>query len=120
MQEVGGSSPPVPTSLRQALASLAASAGKPAGTAGARGFGWQASERSVKADGTPSIYMSDITITLPDGSERHVPRGTSISAFAAQSLPAGIVRKAIPATVGDRIVDLTFVLGEESAIRILM
>jgi len=50
--------------------------------------------------------MEQITITLPDGAERRTDRGTTVQAFAAAELPAGVVRKALAAKVDDRLVDL--------------
>jgi len=76
MQEVGGSSPPVPTN-------------------------------------------SMITITLPDGSERSVPAGTPVSTFAQESLPGGVVRKALAAYVDDVLVDLSYPLTANARLRLL-
>ena len=39
--------------------------------------------------------MDQVTITLPDGSQRRVPRGTSVASFAAEALPQGVVRKEV-------------------------
>lgn len=60
-----------------------------------------------------------VTITLPDGSERSVPSGTSVAAFAQESLPGGVVRKALAAYVDDRLVDLSYPLTENVRLRIL-
>ena len=43
--------------------------------------------------------MEQITITLPDGAERRTDRGTTVQAFAAAQLPAGVVRRALAAKV---------------------
>ena len=51
--------------------------------------------------------MSSITITLPDGSQRSVPAGTSVREFAAAALPQSVVKKALAAVVDGRMVDLT-------------
>ncbi len=81
MQEVGGSSPPVPTNLF-----------KP---------------------------MSHVTITLPDGSERSVPAGTPVADFAKETLPGGVVRRALAAYVDDTLVDLSFPLTGNARLRIV-
>src|SRR5688572_15691400 len=103
MQEVGGSSPPVPTNLRGTLASLTATVGKP---------------RRLSAEAS-RITMSQVTITLPDGSERSVPAGTPVSAFAQEALPSGVVRKALAAYVDDTLVDLSYPLNANARLRIL-
>jgi threonyl-tRNA synthetase len=103
MQEVGGSSPPVPTNLRGALAALAATVGKPSG---------------AKADDIP--IMPDVTVTLPDGSERSAPAGVTIRDFAAGALPAGLLRKALAATVNGRLVDLSHPLDADADLRLVM
>lgn len=48
-----------------------------------------------------------VTVTLPDGSSRQVPAGTSVLAFAQEALPARLVRKALAARLDGRLVDLT-------------
>jgi threonyl-tRNA synthetase len=63
--------------------------------------------------------MSDITLTLPDGSERRVPTGTSVAEFAAQALPQGVVRKALAAVVDDRVVDLSHRMERNAALRLV-
>ncbi|MEO6223648.1 MAG: threonine--tRNA ligase [Vicinamibacterales bacterium] len=63
--------------------------------------------------------MSQVTITLPDGSERSVPAGTPVSAFAQQALPSGVVRKALAAYVDDTLVDLSYPINADARLRIL-
>lgn len=63
--------------------------------------------------------MSQVTITLPDGSERSVPAGTPVSAFAQEALPGGVVRKALAAYVDDTLVDLSYPLNANARLRIL-
>ena len=94
MQEVGGSSPPVPTirlTWRTAL-------GEPPG--------------SLMADPV-------ITISLPDGSARDVSAGTSVRDFAAAVLPQSVVKKAIAATVDGTLVDLTYPLTSNASLRLV-
>ena len=81
MQEVGGSSPPVPTNF--------------------------------------PTRMSQITVTLPDGSQRTVPHGTPVREFAASVLPQSVMKKALAAVVGDRPVDLSFPLDADASLRIV-
>src|SRR5690348_9985753 len=63
--------------------------------------------------------MSDITVTLPDGATRRVPRGTPVAKFAAEALPPGVVRKALAALVDGRMVDLSFELDADAAVRLV-
>ena len=55
----------------------------------------------------PHHSMSDITVTLPDGSSRVVPAGTTPADIAA-SISAGLARAALAAFVDDRMVDLSY------------
>ena len=63
--------------------------------------------------------MDEIRITLPDGSERRAVRGTTVQAFAAAELPAGLVRRALAAKVGDRLVDLTAPLDTDARLALV-
>ena len=63
--------------------------------------------------------MSVVTITLPDGSERSVPSGTRVSTFAQDSLPGGVVRKALAAYVDETLVDLSYPLTQDARLRIM-
>jgi threonyl-tRNA synthetase len=64
--------------------------------------------------------MSDVKVTLPDGSERSVPRGTTVRDFAASSLPSSVVKKALAAIVDGRLVDLTFPLERDAAVKLML
>ena len=61
-----------------------------------------------------------ITITLPDGSSRQVPQGTSVQEFAQAHLPAGLTKRALAAVVGNRMVDLSSPLESSSTLRIVL
>jgi threonyl-tRNA synthetase len=63
--------------------------------------------------------MSQITITLPDGSQRSVAPGTPVREFAASVLPQSVAKKALAAIVDDRMVDLTFTLERDASLRIV-
>ena len=63
--------------------------------------------------------MDQVTLTLPDGSRRSVPRGTSARAFATEALPQSVVRKALAAVVDDQMVDLSFALDRDASLRIV-
>jgi threonyl-tRNA synthetase len=63
--------------------------------------------------------MSDVTITLPDGSTRDVPQGTSVRDFAASALPLSIVKKALAATLDGRLVDLTAPIQQNAALTLV-
>ncbi|HUF47866.1 MAG TPA: threonine--tRNA ligase [Vicinamibacterales bacterium] len=63
--------------------------------------------------------MNEITITLPDGSERRAATGTTVLDFATAELPAGVVRKALAARVDGRLVDLSHPLEADAALAIV-
>src|SRR5262245_45709701 len=116
MQEVGGSSPPVPTSLRGTLASLAAPAGKPRRLSRRS---CEHRERLAKADDNSVDPVSQITITLPDGSRRDVPKGTSVREFASSALPQSVVKKSLAAEVDGKMVDLTYPLDRDVSLKLV-
>ncbi len=62
--------------------------------------------------------MSQVTVTLPDGSSRRVPAGTLIRDVAAEISP-GLARAALAAVVDERLVDLTHPLEHDAALRIV-
>jgi threonyl-tRNA synthetase len=63
--------------------------------------------------------MDHVTVVLPDGSHRSVPRGTSVREFAAQALPQSVARKALAAVVDDRMVDLSSPLDQDASLRVI-
>jgi threonyl-tRNA synthetase len=62
--------------------------------------------------------MSDVTITLPDGSTRAVSTGTPVHEVAAGISPR-LAKAALAAAVDDRLVDLSFPLERDSRVRII-
>jgi threonyl-tRNA synthetase len=62
--------------------------------------------------------MSQVTITLPDGSSRGVPAGTPVREIASAISPR-LAKAALAARVGDRLVDLDFPLNEDASVRIV-
>jgi threonyl-tRNA synthetase len=62
--------------------------------------------------------MSQVTVTLPDGSSRVVPAGTAVRDVAAGISP-GLAKAALAAFVDDRMVDLTFPLKADAKVRIV-
>jgi threonyl-tRNA synthetase len=62
--------------------------------------------------------MSDVTITLPDGSTRAVPAGTPVRDVAAGISPR-LAKAALAAAVDDRLVDLSFPLERDARVRIV-
>ena len=60
--------------------------------------------------------MSEITVTLPDGSTRPAPAGTPVSAVAAE-LSSRLARQALAAIVDGRMVDLSFPLENDADVR---
>jgi threonyl-tRNA synthetase len=63
--------------------------------------------------------MSQVTITLPDGSQRSVPAGTSVREFASGALPQSVMKKALAAEVNGQLVDLTFPLDHDGSLKIV-
>ena len=62
--------------------------------------------------------MSDVTITLPDGSSRAVPPGTPVREVAAAISPR-LAKAALAAVVDDRLVDLSCPLERDAKVRIV-
>ena len=60
--------------------------------------------------------MAQITVTLPDGSQKHVESGTPVSAIAAGISPR-LADAALAAWVDDRLVDLTITRSPRDARR---
>src|SRR6187399_1903531 len=117
MQEVGGSSPPVPTSLRGSLCEPLRLASQRVRQEGCPAEA--ASSAGVQRRRTNFFLMSQITVTLPDGSQRSVPKGTPVREFASGVLPQSVMKKAVAATVDGQLVDLTFPLDADGALRIV-
>ena len=62
--------------------------------------------------------MSQIAITLPDGSSRAVSAGTPVRDIASAISPR-LAKAALAAIVDDRLVDLSFPLEKDSSVRIV-
>ena len=62
--------------------------------------------------------MSQITVTLPDGSSRPLPAGTTAGALAAEISPR-LAKAALAATVEERMVDLAHPLEHDAKVRIV-
>jgi len=62
--------------------------------------------------------MSDVSITLPDGSTRAVPPGTSVHDVAAAISPR-LAKAAVAGVVDDRLVDLSFSLERDANVRVV-
>jgi threonyl-tRNA synthetase len=62
--------------------------------------------------------MSQVTITLPDGSTKTVPQNTTVGEIAAQISPR-LASAAYAGAVNGRIVDLTHPLRENANVRVL-
>ena len=60
--------------------------------------------------------MSQITVTLPDGSTRPASAGAPVSAVAA-GISSGLARQALAAIVDGRMVDLSHPLENDAAVR---
>jgi threonyl-tRNA synthetase len=62
--------------------------------------------------------MSQVTITLPDGSSRVVPAGTSVREVA-EAISPRLARAAVAAAVDDRLVDLSYRLEKDGRLRVI-
>ena len=62
--------------------------------------------------------MSEISVTLPDGSSRPVPAGATAGDVAALISP-GLARAALAAVVDDRLVDLSHPLQRDARVKIV-
>jgi len=62
--------------------------------------------------------MSQITVTLPDGSQKQVESGSPVLSVAAGISPR-LADAALAAFVGDRMVDLSYPLTEDATVRIV-
>ena len=62
--------------------------------------------------------MSQLTITLPDGSTKSVPHATTVGEIAASISPR-LAQAAYAGVVNNRVVDLTHPLEENASVRVL-
>jgi threonyl-tRNA synthetase len=62
--------------------------------------------------------MSQVTVTLPDGSSRTVPAGTRLRDVAAE-ISAGLASAALAGVVDGRLVDLSYRIEKDAAVRIV-
>jgi threonyl-tRNA synthetase len=62
--------------------------------------------------------MSQVTVTLPDGSNRTVPAGTRVSDIA-EGISPRLARAALAGIVDGRMVDLTYALERDASVRIV-
>ena len=62
--------------------------------------------------------MSQITVTLPDGSTRQVSTGTPVLGVA-KSISPGLAKQALAAIVNDQMVDMSHILHADSVLTLL-
>jgi threonyl-tRNA synthetase len=62
--------------------------------------------------------VSDVNITLPDGSSKSVPAGAPVLDVASGISP-GLAKAALAATVDGQLVDLTFPLTKDASVKIV-
>jgi threonyl-tRNA synthetase len=62
--------------------------------------------------------MSQITVTLPDGSSRALPEGARVR-DVAEAISPGLARAALAGVVDGRLVDLSFPLERDASVRII-
>jgi threonyl-tRNA synthetase len=64
--------------------------------------------------------MTHVTVTLPDGSRRDVPAGTTVRTLMADlPLPPRVAKSALAAVVNDRVVDLSYSLDGDASLRLV-
>ncbi len=63
--------------------------------------------------------MSDLTITLPDGTQKQVPAGTDIATFVETQIGRGLAKAALAAKIDGQIVDLFTPLTRDVKIQVL-
>ena len=62
--------------------------------------------------------MSEVTVTLPDGSTRHVSEGSPVR-DVAEGISAQLAKRALAAFVDDQMVDLSHALETDVAVTIV-
>jgi threonyl-tRNA synthetase len=62
--------------------------------------------------------MSQITVTLPDGSHRHLPAGSRVR-DVAESISPRLAKAALAGIVDGKLVDLTYPLDHNASVRIV-
>jgi threonyl-tRNA synthetase len=62
--------------------------------------------------------MSQVTVTLPDGSSRTLPSGSLVRDVAGQISP-GLAKAALAGVVDGKLVDLTYPIEQDAAVRIV-
>ncbi|HEY2152043.1 MAG TPA: threonine--tRNA ligase [Vicinamibacterales bacterium] len=62
--------------------------------------------------------MSQLTVTLPDGSNRNVPAGTTVRDIA-EGISPGLAKAALAGVVDGKLVDLAFPLERDASVRIV-
>jgi len=62
--------------------------------------------------------MSDVLVTLPDGSSRSVPTGTPVRSLA-ESISPRLAKAALAATIDDRLVDLSTPITRDASVKIV-
>src|SRR6476660_4378655 len=62
--------------------------------------------------------MTQLTVTLPDGSTRVVPAGTSVRDVAAEISPR-LAQAALAGVVDGKLVDLSYPLSRDAAVKIV-
>lgn len=62
--------------------------------------------------------MNHVTVTLPDGSRRTIPAGTTVRDLSAD-LPPRVAKSALAAVVDDKVVDLSYPLEHDASLRLV-
>src|SRR5215471_7303126 len=76
-------------------------------------------ERTRRVEGPPATaFMSSINVTLPDGSQRSLPAGAPVREVA-EGISPRLAQAAFAAVVNGKLVDLSFPLDHDAAVRIV-
>ena len=62
--------------------------------------------------------MSKVTVTLPDGSTRSIPPGTTVLDIA-EKISSRLAKEALAAFVNDRMVDLSHALEADAKVQVV-
>ena len=65
-----------------------------------------------------NVLMNQVTVTLPDGSQRTLPSGSPVR-DVAEGISPRLAQAALAAVVDDKLVDLTYPLQRDASVRIV-
>src|SRR5262245_31441569 len=84
----------------------------------AQWFSERVEEYGDRVEGPQRFPMSQVAITLPDGSVRSVPAGTPVRGVAEEISP-NLAKAALAGVVDGKLVDLSYPLDRDAEVRIV-